>query len=179
MKTFFGNSKKRISVHQFWALFSKNTVFKWKSLTILLTLYFSDSRHRQVEHWQRGGVLGHLSHERRWDVSRTRNSSISKKNLSLKSCCFQQCFNPLFLICPNDESTKSFLLSMTTLSLKHILVMVLVWCNLQSAKMVHWFTYPFNLEAFNITFLIQRLIIQFSCFCQIEILKSQKLRFCW
>jgi hypothetical protein len=102
-----------------------------------------------------------------------------QKNLSLKSCCFQQCFNPLFLICPNDESTKSFLLSMTTLSLKHILVMVLVWCNLQSAKMVHWFPYPFNLEAFNITFLIQRLIIQFSCFCQIEILKSQKLRFCW
>ncbi len=90
-----------------------------------------------------------------------------QKNLSLKSCCFQQCFNPLLSQCPNDESTKSVLLSMTTLRLKHILVMVLVWCNLQSAKLVHWFLYPFNLEAFNITILIQRLIIQFSCFCQI------------
>jgi hypothetical protein len=96
MKIFFGNSKKRISVHQFWALFSKNTVFKWKSLTILLTLYFSDSRHRQVEHWQRGGVLGHLSHERRWDVSRTRNSSISKKKLVIKKLLFSAMFQPSF-----------------------------------------------------------------------------------
>ena len=74
----------------------KMLFFKWKFLTILFTFYFSDSRHRQVEHWQRGGVLGHLSHERRWDVSRTRNSSISKKKLVIKKLLFSAMFQPSF-----------------------------------------------------------------------------------